>query len=292
MSCGKGQHARRGRFATTFHVKLYNKSQMPTTDLIRLLDVSGFQPSLDWALAKDQGFRGVWARAAHGNDKDRPGVGIGKDGTDVMFRRHIQGAKQAGLAVGMYAVAYPLPHLNPLTQAEWFFERADTLGSQEGELAPALDFEWPASHTQGQKPFAEWKRWGCSGGQMLAWALACCTHMEHLWGRLPVLYTYPWFWKTVTTAADVDPEHLQAIGRFVPWIAGGPYYENASTVWVPQSKDVAKHLPKLSPWNQKNGPWIWQHDGTGGLSVGHVDVDMNVCTVDTFRMLTSKPPAM
>jgi GH25 family lysozyme M1 (1,4-beta-N-acetylmuramidase) len=292
VSWGKGQHARQGRFATVFHVTRYNMSQMPSTDLVRALDVSGFQPPIDWGLVRDEGFKAVWARAAHGNDKDRPGVGIGKDGTDVMFRKHAQGARQAGLHVGMYAVAYPLPHLNPITQADWFFERSDTLGTQDGELAPALDFEWPPSHSPGQKPFAEWKRWGCTGGQMLAWALMCCIHMEHLWKRPPVLYTYPWFWKTVTSATDVDPAHLQEIGRFTPWLAGGPYYEKATTVWVPTSKDVKRWFPKLSPWDQKDGPWVWQHDGTGGLSVGKADVDMNVMTADTLKLLTSKPPAM
>jgi hypothetical protein len=181
-------------------------------------------------------------------------------------------------------VAFPLPHLNPIDQAILFYERSDTLGSQAGELPPALDIEWPPREHPGQKLGSEWRRWGCTGGQILAWTLACATHMEHLWKRTPVVYTYPWFWKSVIEAPDVEPEHLAAMSRFIPWIAGGPHYQDAKVEWIPTKKDVAKHLPSLKPW-EKKGPWVWQHDGTGGIRVGHADVDANVTERATFELL-------
>jgi hypothetical protein len=255
-----------------------------TAQLVRCLDVSGFQPAIDWNRAKAEGYEGVWARAAHGNDKSAPGKAIGPDGTDTMYRAHIRGAMQVGLAVGMYAVAFPLPHLNPLDQAEWFYARSDTLGAQDGELAPMLDLEWPSRENPGQKKGQEWRRWGCSGGQIVAWALSCLTHMEHLWKRIPLMYTYPWFWRTVIEAEDVVPEHLEALRRFRPWFAGGPYYEHASRVWIPDETNVQRHLPVMRPWDASD-PWVWQHDGNGGLGIGKVDTDANVMRRATFDLL-------
>src|SRR5579864_9557685 len=100
--------------------------------MLRGLDVSAAQGRVDWGCVAGMGCRFAIIKCKQGND-----------GIDPRFAENVAGAKAAGLLVGAYHFAYPLPKLDPRAQARAFFE-ASSLGNRAGELPPALDLEWPA----------------------------------------------------------------------------------------------------------------------------------------------------
>lgn len=251
-----------------------------SASVVRLVDVSAFTPAVDWKRAKAEGYVGAIVRASHGNDKNAPGKGIDKDGRDMMFRKHVTGAQAAGLSVGAYHVAFPLPHLDPHEQARHAYEMADTLGEQTGEIDPVLDLEWPSRETAGEKPRASWRRWGCTGEQILVWGLRYMEEAARLWKTTPIIYTYPWFWQTCISDEGVTAEMLELFRPFRFWLAGGPQYINGNG-WIPKSMND-KACPTAKPWGK---PMIWQHDGNGGLHIGAADVDANIMLASDFNVV-------
>ena len=147
--------------------------------MIRGLDCSELQgpiPDVHWqAIAKDVRF--VYLRC-----------GVGNDPPDSRFREYAAGAHAAGLLVGAYHFAYPLPSepahpgRDPETQAR---DHAAAQGSWATDLPPALDLEWPSPEA--------WATWGCSGPQITDWALRYLTTLQAIAGRQPIVYTYPYF---------------------------------------------------------------------------------------------------
>jgi GH25 family lysozyme M1 (1,4-beta-N-acetylmuramidase) len=75
----------------------------------------------------------------------------GNDGKDPRFDEYAAGAKAAGVHVGAYLFAYPLPSgpgkpagRAAEEQARRLYADCAGLGKAKGELPPALDLEWPA----------------------------------------------------------------------------------------------------------------------------------------------------
>jgi lysozyme len=173
------------------------------------IDISSAQGVLTdahWAeIAKTQRF--VYAKAQTGND-----------GADPTFAPNVARARAAGLVLGAYHFAYPLPdaagHANrdPEGQAQLFFEASDGLGGNVGELPPALDLEWPA--------YGDWAKWACSAAQITDWALRFLVRTETLFGRRPIVYTYPAFAKFAG---------LQGLNSYGLWIAS---YQPVP--WIPE----------------------------------------------------------
>lgn len=126
------------------------------------LDVSRWQPVIDWAKVKAAGATYVFVKATQGTT-----------GVDDKFAAHWAGAK----AVGMWRGAYHFyqPTVNAVEQAKKFMSR---LGNDPGELPPVLDVE-----IAGVGPAA--LRDGC-----LAWL----NEVEQQMGRRPIVYTRASFW--------------------------------------------------------------------------------------------------
>jgi len=221
--------------------------------MIRGLDVSSAQGVVDRASVASIGCRFVFAKAGEGNRGhdpifETPGMDVTAEraaavtGRDPQYLANVAGAKAAGLYVGPYWFAYPLPHnglplRDPADQAKFAFDCAEGIGSHDGELPPMLDLEWP--------PPEEWPKWGCAAAQIRAWALAFLDAAEGYWGCKPVLYTYPYFWHAM--AGAVEP-------RFADYplcIASYPL--------VPQWPTETDQPIALPPWDT----WTWWQ-WTGG----------------------------
>ena len=171
----------------------------------------------------------------------------GNDGRDPFFDRNIEAARDKGWVVGAYHFLYPLPHLSPEAQAEGFF-KASPLGTEDGDLPPAIDLEWP-------DPDAGWVKWGCTGPQICDWSRRCAERMSELYGRKPLIYTYPYFMQALRGRG--------ALGGDVSWLAEYP-------LWI------ASYSPKPvlpAPWSDWS---MWQYDGNGGQRMPNGgDVDFN-----------------
>lgn len=204
----------------------------------------------------------------------------GNDGKDATFERNMRAGADHGLVMGGYHFAYPLPHLDPKVQAEGFYNAAAGHGATKGELPPFLDAEWPAPSAKAPDGTLTypWRKWGCSSQQISDWLAACCERMAELFGRKPILYTYPWWWAEVAKGVDVS------------WAAEYPLWMASYTTggkWP--GEDAKPVIPK--PW----ADWLfWQFDGDGGLRLPNgVDADFNVFNGDetALRRLIGELPA-
>ena len=94
-------------------------------DLVHGVDVSYWEPKVDWRSLRAQGFRFALIRATSGTGY-----------VDPKFSVHWAGAGAAGILRGAYH--YLFGGLDARKQAELFI---DTVGSDKGELPPIVDLE-------------------------------------------------------------------------------------------------------------------------------------------------------
>ncbi|MBM2851048.1 MAG: glycoside hydrolase, family 25, partial [Anaerolineales bacterium] len=94
------------------------------TTYVRGIDVSRYQPQVDWAKVKAAGVAFAVPKASQSN------------WADPMFATHWAGAKSAGLLRSAYH--FFVPDMDPLKQAAAYLK---ALGSDPGDLPPVLDVE-------------------------------------------------------------------------------------------------------------------------------------------------------
>lgn len=220
------------------------------------VDVHAGYGRINWKLVAAAGYRFAYCKGPEGNEARKD---------DLTWRRNVDEARANGLVVGVYMVPWMLPHgpdkpagRSPLEQAQRFFERVQGFGSRIGDLAPAIDIEWP--------PPEKWAEWGCSAPQISEWLREHCEAVTLLWGRLPVLYTYPHWWRTLAAGADVS-----WASRYMLWLAdySWPQEGHPPKGWNPPKMSWVK-----SAWED----WaICQHSADGssarvpGIPVSPVD---------------------
>lgn len=225
---------------------------------------------IDWGAAYRAGVRFAYIKASEGNEERR---------NDRSFKRNVEAAKGAGVFVGAYHVPWPLPPRadrpgrSPAEQAERAFRVSEGLGQGVGELPLVADAEWPE--------VGEWGKWGCSAQQIGEWLQEFCARATALWGRPPVIYTYPFWWKALAASADVSwAEDLHL------WIAN--YKHNGDGL---PPAHVKPELPK--PWKE----WLfWQYSAEGsgarvpGIPACPLDRDAFSGSFDDLRRLANIDP--
>jgi lysozyme len=195
------------------------------------LDVGSPQGNIslaDWRTIHQQGRRFVYIRCAEA---------LGT--VDPRFAANVAGAKAVGLNAGPYLVGHP--NVDAVKQATAHFGLAKGLGTNPGDLPPALDLEL----SEGLTPDA-----------VQAWTRAYINAASLLWRRTLVLYTYENFDHTMLTCDDptIATTHL--------WMA----WYNPSTPPVPK------------PWTSAS---LWQSGGgkTYHTPAG-CPCDEDVCLLD------------
>jgi GH25 family lysozyme M1 (1,4-beta-N-acetylmuramidase) len=195
--------------------------------MLRGVDVSVLQGDIDWKAVVAEGLRFAIIKCAEGN----------KPAADAKFHANRDGAKAAGIVVGAYNFAYPLPHIAPSDAAKQHYDLCEGLGSDPGDLPPALDLEWPEP--------GDWQKWNCNADQIRGWALGYLDAATSLWGCTPTLYTYPNFWMRIGGPAESE------FATYALWIAS---YQHP----LEWPNDTMKPL-SFGPWG---GKWaIWQSSG-------------------------------
>jgi lysozyme len=94
-------------------------------NLVHGVDVSVYEPNVDWRSLRSQGFRFALVRATSSTGY-----------VDPKFAEHWSGARAAGVLRGAYH--YLFGGLDGKKQAEFFI---DTVGADRGELPPIVDLE-------------------------------------------------------------------------------------------------------------------------------------------------------
>ena len=210
------------------------------------IDVYEGYGKIDWARVAASGVRFAFIKSTEGNE-----------GKDRRFDENVAGAKAVGIYVGAYLYAFPLPDdpkhpgRSPIEQARRFWFESSGLGTRPGELPPVLDFEWPVhfERVKGTSQIIDkWAEWKVSPASMVAWAEECVEEIERLWGRTPLLYTFPDFARSLGG-------HLRdsSLGRCPLWMA---HYTHP-TAWMPPD-DARPIVP--APWSD----WtFWQFSADG-----------------------------
>lgn len=219
--------------------------------MIRGFDASAVQGPLPYSKL-DPELRFVILKAQQGND-----------GFDPWFARNMRAALEFGLVPFAYCFAYPLPTSpkggvivggtpgrDPKEQAKLCVDRVHAFPEMIGRPL-FLDLEWP--------PPEKWAHWGCTAESISAWCRVFAAEVARLSGVMPVLYTYPFWWREVSAA---DTSWAAAYGL---WIAD----YHAAGHWPRENE--APIIPR--PWID----WLfWQHDGDGGLKLPN-GIDADFC---------------
>jgi GH25 family lysozyme M1 (1,4-beta-N-acetylmuramidase) len=243
------------------------------------VDVHNGYSRIDWGRVAQSGVKFAIVKATQGND-----------GCDPRAKENIAGCKAAGIYVGAYLFAYPLPESDakpgrsPEDQARRLYNDVQGLGKLPGELPPALDLEWPPQHERDKgtsKIVNRWEEWGVTAASIVAWAERCVAEMERLWGRPPILYTYPHF------AGSLGP-HLKSsgLGRCPLWIANYTHPK----AWTPP-EDVRPIVP--APWDDYT---FWQFSADGspmripGIPACPIDRNVFRGDLDGLRRMANIDP--
>lgn len=228
----------------------------PAPEILRGIDVSAIQGELadaDWEAIAAAGIRFAYLRGVVGNEY-----------RDAKLLKNVVRAKHAGIVPGAYVFPFPLPHLDPAKQAEFFVSMLDDVGTNVGELPVAFDLEWPPPEERDKEGrlVDVWAKWGCSAAQIREWGLACLERGEALTGHKWVVYTYRYFWRRI------EGHKAGEYGRRPLWLAD---YGLKGAVPTPEQAHAIKGM---APWDK---PTIVQHDGDGGLRLPNGrDADFNV----------------
>lgn len=161
------------------------------------IDVSHFQPVIDWAAVVRSGFQYCFIKATDGSSS-----------VDRSFVQHWQAARKAGLFRGAYHFFRPRDPAS--AQANLFLRVIKDL--DPGDLPPVLDLEAPD----------DWIHIPCNerAGMAITWLEA----VEQRLGIAPIVYLSPSF------ACDILA-NAGALGRYSVWLA---HYTRSEAPAIPK----------------------------------------------------------
>jgi len=207
--------------------------------MIQGIDCHAGYGAINWAVACAM-VRFCYVKCTTGN----------QSGVDAQFVANVAGCRERCVAVGAYHFAFPLPDhpdhpgRSPEEQAERAYRDSDGLGSCPGDLPHAVDAEWPAPQDAAG--------WGCTRPQIGEWLRRYCVRATALWGRPPVIYTYPSWWRWLSEGADVS-----WASEYLLWLAD---YDHPGP-GMPRDGQQPSHLPWLArTWERET---IWQYSADG-----------------------------
>lgn len=161
------------------------------TALVRGLDVSGYNPTIDWKKTATMGAAFAYVKATEGVTY-----------TNSYFPQQYQGAADAGLIRGAYHFARP-DASGGRAQADYFLAHGGRWKRDGKTLPGALDIE-----ANGHGATC----WGLSRSAMTNWIAAFVNEYHARTGRHPVIYTSAGWWASCTG-------NYRGFGRTVPlWI--------------------------------------------------------------------------
>jgi lysozyme len=156
------------------------------------IDLSRFQPSVDWETARANGVNFAFIKATEGGDL-----------VDPMFRDHWDGAGAAGVKRGAYHFFY---HCRPAAeQARWFIAHVPKV---RGELPPVLDMEWT--------PFSPTCTIRRAGAVIREEAEVFLAIVGRHYGQRPIIYT------TVDFYEDTELWRLDGVEFWLRSVADHP----------------------------------------------------------------------
>lgn len=186
------------------------------------IDVSDYQPNVNYTSVKNAGYTFVWAKATEGFTFNAS-----------QYSNHVAGATAAGMLFAPYH--YSRPDNNSAADEVTHFLQIAGAQIAAGRLVPMLDVENPVDPGDTVNTKAE----------MSAWVNAWCQGVFNATGVRPIIYTYisyasSWLDSTVTQwplwMANYNGQDPQtgAPNATAPWPAGAwKFWQYSSTASVP-----------------------------------------------------------
>ena len=198
-------------------------------------DVSGWQhPSgsiVDWTAVRAAGHDFSFVKATEGGTF-----------TNAYFAGDWRAVAAAGLYRGAYHYARPSTAAGSAAAQARYFAAVIGDQSQPLTLPPTLDLE---------------ESGGLSPAALTAWARTFLTTLQSLTGRTPIIYTYPYFWRTAmagSTAFTSYPLWIASYGTAAPPTLGWPTW----TFWQYSATSTVRGIP-----------------GSGSIDVNRFNGDMS-----------------
>ena len=201
------------------------------------IDVSQFNYNVNWDLVKRAGYEfamirvGIRGYGAAGNFRE-----------DSNFRANIEGAKNAGLKVGVYFVTQAITDAEAIQEADWVYER---IKQYDIDYPVAIDIEAPGLEDPSDIPRTQ----NLDRNTRTRLAKIFCQRIQSL-GYIPIIYC------NVDWATNYL--NMSELSEYDTWIANYTYDINSKPNY--------------------NGKYsMWQYTNTGFVNGISGRVDLNVC---------------
>lgn len=152
-------------------------SAASAADTVLGMDVSGYQPGVDWATAYANGARFAYVKATEGTSYRNP-----------EFSSQYTGSSNAGMIRGAYHFAHP-DSSSGASQADYFVAHGGGWSGDGKTLPPALDIEYNLSGAT---------CYGLSAASMVSWIRAFSNEVHAQTNKYPMIYTTFDWWSTCT----------------------------------------------------------------------------------------------
>jgi len=146
------------------------------------LDVSGYQPDVNWSSVASKGGKFVYIKATEGTGYRNPS-----------FAKQYNGSYKAGLIRGAYHFARP-DISSGTTQANYFVDHGGGWSADGKTLPGALDMEY--------NPYGA-TCYGLSGSSMVQWVRDFSNRVKARTNRYPTIYTSTSWWNQCTGGSGI-----------------------------------------------------------------------------------------
>ena len=148
------------------------------------IDVSNYQPNVNWSSVAAAGADFAYVKATEGNGYLSPS-----------FSDQYSGAKAAGLYTGAYDFGRP-DQRGGASEADFFLDHAGY--THDGRtLPPMLDIEWPYKNSSGSY-VAPYPCYGLSASAMVSWIHAFVDEVRARTGQHTMIYSATSWWNQCT----------------------------------------------------------------------------------------------
>jgi len=198
---------------------------------IQGLDVSGYQPNVDWQQQWNMGARFAYVKASEGNYM-----------TNDQFSPQYQGSRNVGMIRGAYHFAIP-NWSSGADQARYFVANGGGWSADGYTMPPVLDFEFNPYEGRTINGFYFGNTcYNMTPGQLASWVQDFGNTMKSLTGRLPAIYTNTNWWNQCLG-------NPSGFGDYPLWVAAYPGSPSNDAGAVPTGS-----------WSTYS---IWQYSSTG-----------------------------
>ncbi|KAG8778611.1 hypothetical protein FRC12_024899 [Ceratobasidium sp. 428] len=175
------------------------------------IDVSGYQPDVNWQTVKANGVEFAYIKATEGTTYTNP-----------EFASQYNGAYDAGLIRGAYHFAQPADSTGA-AQANYFLEHGGKWSNDGKTLPGALDLEYAPSGD---------KCYGLSAAAMTSWITDFVKTYQTATTRYPVIYTSTSWWQLCTGNSDAFGANSPLwVARYADAVGDLPAGWTTWTIW-------------------------------------------------------------